>query len=185
MARLALADDGLEAVIGTTFPRGLDLRVDPYVTQQKSGARFRAWLDDARGLGEKLHEAYRLVLAQKDPASSVAAASRIGEIWLTFWRALSLGEIPKGVRENPRHDAYCAQVRNLADGLHARAIEAFSICIAKAGELGAGQEWADACWRQGAELDPAQFAAVNEVRGTAAAFSPIAIEPPITSPPLP
>ena len=122
----------------------------------------------------------------KDATSSVAAAERLGETSLTFWRSLALAEIPKAMRANPQHDAYCDQLHSVVDALRARAIEVFSVCIAKAVELEAGQEWADACWREGAELDPVTFAPVRELRGTVGAFaSPIALEPPIVSAPLP
>jgi hypothetical protein len=95
-----------------------------------------------------------------------------------------LGKIPKAARAQPKREAYCDQLQAVADPLRARAIEVFSTCIAKAVELGAGQEWADACWREGAQLDAVRFAAVSELRGTVGAFgSPIALEPPVTSPP--
>jgi tetratricopeptide (TPR) repeat protein len=179
MARLALADDDLETMIGTPVPHDLDL-------DQKGGQkRYLDWFDVEQKLGAKVSNGYSAILMQKDATSSVAAAERLGEASLTFWRALMLGEIPKAARAQPKRDAYCEQLRSVADPIRARAIEVFSTCIAKAVELAAGQEWADRCWREGAQLDPVTFAAVAELRGSLAAPSPIAIEPPVTSPPIP
>jgi tetratricopeptide (TPR) repeat protein len=180
MARLALADDDLETMIGTPLPHDLDL---DHKDDQK---RYLDWFDAEQRLGAKVSDGYSAILLQKDATSSVAAAERLGEASLTFWRALMLGEIPKATRAQPKRDAYCEQLRSVADPLRARAIEVFSTCIAKAVELDAGQEWADACWREGAQLDPVTFAAVGELRGAVGGFaSPIALEPPVTSPPPP
>jgi tetratricopeptide (TPR) repeat protein len=179
MARLALADDDLETMIGTPVPHDLDL-------DHKDGQkRYSDWFDVEQRLGVKVSAGYSAVLMQKDATSSVAAAERLGEASLTFWRALMFGEIPKAARSQPKHDAYCGQLRSVADPLRARAIEVFSTCIAKGVELRAGQEWADACWREGAQLDAVRFAAVHELRGSLGASSPIAVEPPVTSAPLP
>ena len=177
MARLALADDDLETMIGTPVPHDLDL-------DHKDGQkRYSDWFDVEQKLGVRVSSGYSAIFMQKDATSSVAAAERLGEASLTFWRALMLGEIPKAARAQPKRDAYCEQLRSVTDPLRARAIEVFSTCIAKAVELAAGQEWADACWREGAQLDAVTFAPVRELRGSLGAASPIAVEPPVTSPP--
>jgi len=186
MARVALADDELETMIGSTFPRDLELGGKDNPQQRDSLKRFETWIDGEKKLGTKLAESYSVVLAQKDATSSVAAALRIGQVSMTFWRALMLGEIPKAMRPNPQHDAYCGQLHDISDALRARSIDVFQTCLAKANELDAGQDWAAACWREGAVLDPLLFAPVRELRSAPSVIAaPIAVEPPVTSPPLP
>lgn len=179
MARLALADDELEALIATPFPHDLDIaRLD-------SRRRLSQWLDGEIKRGGKVVDAYSAVLVQKDATSSVAAAARISQVSLALWRAVTLGELPKAMRKGDLHDAYCDELKVVADPLKARAIEAAWACLAKSVELQAGQEWADMCWRDGAAIDPEPFAPVREHHGAPGGFAaPIALEPPIAASPV-
>jgi hypothetical protein len=82
------------------------------------------------------------------------------------------------MREPQLRAAYCDQMKIAADPLRARAIEVAWTCIAKAVELQAGQDWADVCWRDGAQLDPERFAPAGELHGSPTGFAaPIALEP--------
>lgn len=172
MARLGLADDDLEAMLAMPFPRDVDM------ARLASRNRIGQWADAEVKLAAKLDRALGDVIVQKDPTSSVAAAARSGEAAQTFWRALMLGELPKAMRREPDRASYCDSTKSVADPLRDRAIEAAQFCIAKAVELQAGQDWANACWRDGAALDPLQFAPVGELRGTPGEFAPpITLEP--------
>ena len=172
MARLGLADDDLEAMLAMPFPRDVDM------ARLASRDRIGQWADAEVKLAAKLDRALGDVIVQKDPTSSVAAAARSGEAAQTFWRALMLGELPKAMRREPDRASYCDSTKSVADPLRDRAIEAAQFCIAKAVELQAGQDWANACWRDGAALDPLQFAPVSELRGAPGEFAPpITLEP--------
>ena len=172
MARLALADDELEAMLAEPFPRGLDL------AKLDGRKRFAEWLDAETKRGSRVDDAYSAVLVHKDAISSVAAAARLGAVAQVFWRALMLGELPAAMRKPPERDAYCDAMKVVAEPLRVRAIETEWTCIAKSVELQAGQDWADVCWRDGAVLDPERFAPVRELRGTPDGFAPpIAVEP--------
>jgi len=173
MARLALADDDLETMLALPFPRDLD------VMKKDGQKRFSQWLDAETKLGGKLTNAYSAVVMQKDATSSVAAAARISRVSQVFWRALMLGELPKAMRVEPQHTAYCDAMKTVADPLRARAIEAASVCIEKAIELQAGHDWAEVCRRDGAALDPDAFIPVSELHGAPSEVAaPIATEPP-------
>ena len=180
MARLALADDDLETLLATPMPRDLAFA-------HGNSKRLSQWLDANNKLREKLDSAYSEVLLQKDATSSVAAAARFGEASLAMWRAVMASELPSDSRLLPAaKDTYCKELKDAAEPFRARAIETAWTCIAKARELEAGQEWADMCWRDGAMLDPVAFAPVREQRGTASQLAlPIALEPPVASPPPP
>ncbi|HEY6035620.1 MAG TPA: hypothetical protein VIV58_15205, partial [Kofleriaceae bacterium] len=172
MARLALADDDLEAMIAKPMPRG---QPSSHAFQQ----RFARWLDATRKLGDKLDRAYSEVLAQKDATSSVAAAARFGEEAQVIWRGVMASELPAELPGPAARETYCAELKDAAEPFRARALESAQTCIAKASELAAGQEWADVCWRDGAQLDPAAFAPLRELRGAPEGFAPpIAVEPP-------
>jgi hypothetical protein len=179
MAKLALADDELETLIATTFPRDLDS------TRMESRKRFAQWLDAELKIAREVNDAYGAVLLLKDATSSVAAAARMGEASQVMWRALMTSEVPKAMRKQPEHGAYCDEMKTVADPLRARAIEAAWTCIAKSVELEAGQDWADVCWRDGAQLDPEGFAPVRELHGSPGELAPpFALEPPITTSPV-
>jgi tetratricopeptide (TPR) repeat protein len=179
MARLALADDDLETLIASPMPRDLAFA-------HGDSKRFSGWMDTNLKLRKKLDGAYSVVLLQKDATSSVAAAARFGEVTQVMWRALMSAELPKDSRVQAEHDTYCEDLKQVGAPFHALALQEAWACLAKARELEAGQEWADVCWRDGALLDPEAFAPVRELRGTASELAPpIALEPPVTSPPPP
>jgi hypothetical protein len=171
MARLALADDDLEALIASAIPRDLDFsRVD-------GRKRFAQWVEASRKLGEKLDSGYSAVLLDKDATSSVAAAARLGEASQAMWRALMSSELPKPLRDPAMKTAYCDELKEVAEPYRARALQDAWTCLAKSRELEAGQEWANVCWRDGAVFDPEPFAPVRELHGTASELAlPIALE---------
>jgi len=174
MARLALADDELEAMIANPMPRGL-----PY--SRAFQQRFARWREANRKLTDQLDRAYGEVLAQKDATSAVAAAARFGEVSLVMWRGVMASEVPADLPGPSARETYCGELKEAAEPFRARAIEAVQTCIAKAGELQAGHDWAEVCWREGAALDPAQFPPVRELRAAPGEVAlPIALEPAVS-----
>jgi tetratricopeptide (TPR) repeat protein len=140
MARLARADDLLEALIARPFPTTLDMK------------SFEAWFDGETRQAQDATRMYDLVLATKDPAASIAAAARLGQLNDAFAATLLTGDIPATVRTGAyaadKVKAYCDQMTYVAAPLHENAREAFGVCSEKAIELGVFGEHTALCRRE-------------------------------------
>ena len=185
MAKLALADDDLERMLEASLPTDLDFDPAPAhkAARDLSLKRFTSWIERQTASGRKLADQYSAILQLKDADSSIAAAARIGQTAQAFWRALLVGEIPKTIRTGDlakaKLDAYCHQIREVAEPLAARAVEAFALCLAKASELAAGESWAPVCLRELHVLAPDKFPDVLELRAAPELVAtPVALEPP-------
>jgi len=98
-----------------------------------------------------------------------------------MWRGVMASEVPADLPGPAARETYCGELKEATEPIRVRVIEAAQACIAKAGELQAGQDWAEVCWRQGAALDPAQFPAVRELRAAPDEVAlPIALEPAVS-----
>ncbi len=177
-AKLALADADLEAYLAVTFPRGLTFAPAKQL-REASLKRFAAFIEDKQKLGATANRKYDDVLAAKDAASSITAASRLGTISQTFASELLTTPIPRATAET--RDAYCDVVMNVAAPLEASAINAFATCLAKSTELGWFGDSSASCERQLFELKPDEFPRASELRIKPLLAAPvIVVEPPVS-----
>jgi tetratricopeptide (TPR) repeat protein len=180
MAKLALADDDLERMFEAWLPADLDFDPAPAHKAAKTSSmkRFEAWVAKEQATARVLVDQYFAILELKDADSSVAAAARIGQTVEAFWRALLVGEIPKAFRTGElakdKLDAYCDQLRVVAEPLAARAVEAFEVCQQKATELGMAHPWLDVCLREGQVIAPEKFQDGHELHALSS-FAPTAL----------
>ena len=158
-ARLALADAELESYLAVQFPAGLDFDPEHEGPRKTSQKRFDKYLADKTRLGSKARQSYEAVLGLKDPASSVAAAARLGQLTQAFATQVVTAEIPRDVRTPPyaaeKTSAFCDQMVLVGQPLAAQAREAFEVCAAKASELGVLDDFARLCHRERERIDPA------------------------------
>jgi tetratricopeptide (TPR) repeat protein len=161
MARLARADDLFETLLARRFPSTLDM------------TSFEAWVDGETRQAQDATRMYDLVLATKDPAASIAAAARLGQLNDAFAATLLTGDIPATVRTGAyaadKVKAYCDQMSNVAAPLHENAREAFGVCSEKAVELGVFDEHTALCRRELgttlAEIQPELTLAIPKTGG--------------------
>jgi hypothetical protein len=177
-AKLAQADADLEVYLAITFPR--DLSFDPASKDRREASmkRFAAWLEEKQKLGAAASRKYEAVLSIKDAASAITAASRLGAISQTFATELITSPIPRGSDETV--EAYCSVMADAAAPLQARAVDAFSVCLAKSTELGWFGDSSAQCERELFVLKPDEFPRTSELRSQPLLVAPvIVVEPPM------
>lgn len=177
-AKLAQADAELEAYLAITFPR--DLSFDPSKQDKREASlkRFAAWLEEKQKLGAAASRKYEAVLSIKDAASAITAASRLGTISQTFATELLTAAIPRGSDETV--EAYCNVMTDAAAPLQARAIDAFTVCLATSTELGWFGDSSAQCERELFVLKPDDFPRTSELRSKPLLVAPvIVVEPPV------
>lgn len=183
-AKLAAADAELEPYFALALPR--DLSFDPAndVARAASLKRFSEWLEQKQTAGYKLRREYEEILAIKDAASSITAAARMGLVTQTFASALVAGVLPRDLKKGAfaaeKRAAYCGVVGEAAEPLEARAVDAFTVCLAKSTELAWFDESSRQCEHELARLKPSEFPLATERRVQPSAFAPIVVaEPPL------
>ncbi|HVV83245.1 MAG TPA: tetratricopeptide repeat protein [Kofleriaceae bacterium] len=185
-ARFGQAELDYEAFLALAVPAGLDFDPSHPAVAKRSTARFSSWLADKRRLGEKATAAYqRLVTDVKDPATSIAAAARAGQVSEAFADALLSAELPAPIRgSKDLVDAYCDALTEAAEPLEQHAIDGFAACLQTSSALGWAPPWSPLCERELGQLRPDEYPPSNELHAApAAAASPFDLAPPIDSVP--
>jgi hypothetical protein len=183
LAMTAQADKDFEAYLSLGFPANLNFDPQNKAIKEKSLKRFDEWVKQKTKIGGDANKKYEDVLAIKDPANSIAAAARIGQISQNFSDALFTAEIPKDVRSGEfaedKVDAFCDQMSTVADPLEKRSLEAFGICLSKSTELGWFSDWSKLCEHELGQIKPEDFPTASEVRGDPDEVAPVTdVEPP-------
>ena len=182
-AKLAEADLELESFLTVTFPRSLSFDRTNREAHEKSLKRFESWLEEKQRLGGAAMRKYDLVLATKDAASSITAASRIATITQSMASSLVASELPRdlrGPRAAEKRQVYCEKMTETAAPLESRAVESFAVCLAKSTELGWFEASSRQCERQLAELAPDKFPLPRERYIEPMLAAPVlALEPPL------
>ncbi|MEO8700828.1 MAG: hypothetical protein ABI867_12335 [Kofleriaceae bacterium] len=186
LAQVRLADLDLEAYLAVKFPTNLDFSPTTKSTREASLKRFNGFVETKKKLGEVAKQRYTNVLADKEPVSAVAAASRLGLIAQTFANELGNAPIPTTMRTQTYAkdaiEAYCDLLGDVSEPLEKLAIDSYDLCIKKAGELGVTDDWAKSCLRERAVLAPATFALTAELVPVAPLVLPTYLEAPVFAP---
>jgi tetratricopeptide (TPR) repeat protein len=186
LAKLADADKDFEAYLDLRFPVGLDFDPAPErkAIAQRSLKRFEEWLAQKAKQGEIAKKKYNAVLAVKDPADSIAAAARLGQIAQNASDQLFTAEIPKNVRTgefaDEKVEAFCDRMTEVAEPLEKTSLEAYGICLGKSTELGWFSDWSKMCERELGQIKPEEYPTASELHGDPDEVAPITeLEPPI------
>ncbi|HEX4416328.1 MAG TPA: tetratricopeptide repeat protein [Kofleriaceae bacterium] len=179
IAKLADADKDFEAYLDLKFPFGLDFDPAPEhkAIAAKSAKRFDEWVAQKKKIGGSATSKYDAVLAIKDPANSITAAARIGQISQNFSDALFTAEIPKNVRTgefaDEKVEAFCDRMTEVAEPLEARSLEAYGVCLSKSTELGWFSDWSKLCERELGQIKPEEYPTAAELRGEPGQVAPV------------
>jgi tetratricopeptide (TPR) repeat protein len=186
IAKVADADKDFESYLELRFPLGLNF--DPAPEHKKIAAkslkRFTEWFTQKSKVAGVARGKYGAVLAIKDPANSITAAARIGQIAQNFSDQLFTAEIPKDVRTgefaDEKVEAFCDALTVKAEPLEATSLEAYGICLSKSTELGWFSDWSKLCERELGQIKPEEFPTASELRGEPNQVAPITeVEPAI------
>jgi tetratricopeptide (TPR) repeat protein len=185
VAKVAEADKDFEAYLEIRFPVGLNFDPAPEhkAIAAKSLKRFNEWFAHKDKLGGSARTKYNTVLAIKDPANSITAAARIGQIAQNFSDALFTAEIPNNVRTgefaDEKVEAFCDALTEKAEPLESTSLEAYGICLAKSTELGWFSDWSRLCERELGQIKPEEYPTAAELRDDPDQVAPITeVEPP-------
>jgi hypothetical protein len=185
VAKVAEADKDFEAYLEIRFPVGLNFDPAPEhkAIAAKSLKRFNEWFAQKDKLGGSARAKYNTVLAIKDPANSITAAARIGQIAQNFSDALFTAEIPNNVRTgefaDEKVEAFCDALTEKAEPLESTSLEAYGICLAKSTELGWFSDWSRLCERELGQIKPEEYPTAAELRDDPDQVAPITeVEPP-------
>jgi tetratricopeptide (TPR) repeat protein len=187
IAKLADADKEFEAYLQLRFPIGLNFDPAPEhkAIAAKSRKRFDEWMMQKGKVGGTARNKYGAVLAIKDPANSITAAARIGQIAQNFSDALFTAEIPNNVRTgefaDEKVEAFCDALTEKAEPLEATSLEAYGVCLSKSTELGWFSDWSKLCERELGQIKPEEYPTASELRGEPNQVAPVTdVEPPVT-----
>jgi tetratricopeptide (TPR) repeat protein len=179
IAKIAEADKEFEAYLDLRFPFGLNFDPAPEhkAIAAKSRKRFDEWVNQKKKIGGAATAKYEAVLAIKDPANSITAAARLGQISQNFSDALFTAEIPKDVRTgefaDEKVEAFCDRMTEVAEPLETRSLEAYGVCLAKSTELGWFSEWSRMCERELGQIKPEEYPTASELRGEPNEVAPV------------
>lgn len=186
LAKVADADKEFEAYLELRFPSGLNFDPAPEhkAIAAKSRKRFDEWMTQKGKVGGVARKKYDAVLAIKDPANSITAAARIGQIAQNFSDALFTAEIPNNVRTgefaDEKVEAFCDALTEKAEPLEATSLEAYGVCLSKSTELGWFSDWSKLCERELGQIKPEEYPTASELRGDPNQVAPVTeVEPPI------
>ncbi|MGE0548616.1 MAG: hypothetical protein AB7O24_16935 [Kofleriaceae bacterium] len=167
IAKLVTTDDTLE--------RFLEAELPARSTSQQRGA----WMEPKTKLAVIPRLGYEAIFAIGDPASSAAAAGRLGQLYQSYSDALVARPIPKDVLTAPyandKADAYCSAMVRHSEPLASRAVESFSACLTQSIRTGLFTEWSKLCERELVRIRPAEFPPLRERRGQPAVAAPIVV----------
>jgi len=179
IAKIAEADKDFEAYLDLRFPFGLNFDPAPEhkAIAAKSRKRFDEWVTQKQKIGGVATTKYTAVLAIKDPANSITAAARIGQISQNFSDALFTAEIPKDVRTgefaDEKVEAFCDRMTEVAEPLETRSLEAYGVCLGKSTELGWFSDWSKLCERELGQIKPEEYPTASELRGEPNGVAPV------------
>jgi outer membrane protein assembly factor BamD (BamD/ComL family) len=186
IAKVAEADKEFEAYLELRFPSGLNFDPAPEhkAIAAKSRKRFDEWMTQKQKVGGLARNKYDAVLAIKDPANSITAAARIGQIAQNFSDALFTAEIPNNVRTgefaDEKVEAFCDALTEKAEPLEALSLEAYGVCLSKSTDLGWFSDWSKLCERELGQIKPEEYPTASELRGEPNQVAPVTeVEPPI------
>ena len=196
LGKLAQADVEFEKFLDIKFPANLNFgdglpehKKQNDELSKKSKKRFDDWLAAKGKAAEAANNKYNAVFALKDPADSIAAAARAGQITQDFSDALFTASIPEDVRKpmiidgydvaQDKVDAYCDALTTAAEPLAEKSLAAYGICLQKSTELGWFSDWSKLCERELGQIKPEDYPTASELRGDSDLNAPvIAVEPP-------
>jgi hypothetical protein len=186
LAKLAEADVEFEKYLDMKFPQNLDFgdgAPEHKAILAKAQKRFADWLDLKTKASVAAATKFSKVLEIKDPADSIAAAARLGQINQDFSDQLFTAEIPAQTRATQmiegydlaqdKVDAYCDALTTAAEPLAARSLEAFGVCLQKSTELGWFSDWSKLCERELGQIKPEDFPTASELRGDSDQTRPV------------
>jgi hypothetical protein len=117
------------------------------------------------------------VLGIKDPANSITAVARIGQIAQNFSDALFTAQIPDNVRTgefaDEKVEAFCDALTEKAEPLEATSLAAYGICLSKSTELGWFSDWSKLCERELGQIKPEEYPTASELRGEPNQVAPV------------
>jgi tetratricopeptide (TPR) repeat protein len=191
LAKLAEADVDFEKYLDIKFPTNLnfgDGAPEHKAMKEKAQKRFDDWLSGKTKASEGSSQKYAKVLEIKDPADSIAAAARLGQITQDFSDQLFTAEIPAEVRATQmiegydlaqdKVDAYCDALTTAAEPLANRSLQAYGVCLQKSTELGWFSDWSKLCERELGQIKPEEFPTASELHGESDQVRPVtAFEP--------
>jgi hypothetical protein len=196
LGKLAAADVEFEKFLDIKFPAGLNFgdglpehKKQNDAMSTKSKKRFDQWLADKGKAAEAANNKYNAVFALKDPADSIAAAARAGQITQDFSDALFTASIPEDVRKpliiegydvaQDKVDAYCDALTTAAEPLAEKSLAAYGICLSKSTELGWFSDWSKLCERELGQIKPDEYPGASELKGEPNQVAPVTdTEPP-------
>ncbi len=186
LAKLAEADVDFEKYLDIKFPTNLnfgDGAPEHKAILAKAQKRFADWLDLKTKASVAAATKFSKVLEIKDPADSIAAAARLGQINQDFSDQLFTAEIPAQTRATQmiegydlaqdKVDAYCDALTTAAEPLANKSLEAFSACLSKSTELGWFSDWSKLCERELGQIKPEEFPTASELRGDSDQTRPV------------
>lgn len=163
-ALLGLAERDYENYLAVAIPDHLDFRPDTAARDRK---RFDAWLDGKRATAQALEAQYQSVVKLAEGSTSIAAASRMGQVFESFSGQLFRADIPASLRTGPYHEeatqTYCDTLTEAADRLEKLAVQEYENCLVTSTRLGWFSDSSKVCERELGNLDPAKWPTAAEV----------------------
>jgi tetratricopeptide (TPR) repeat protein len=177
LSKATEADKDFEAYLDVRFPAGLNFDPQNKAIAARSRKRFDDWFAQKEKIGGTARAKYEAVLTIKDPANSITAAARLGQIAQNASDALFTAEIPKDVRTGEYADekveAFCDRMTEVAEPLEARSLNAYGVCLSKSTELGWFSEWSRLCERELGQIKPEEYPTASELRRDPDQVAPI------------
>ena len=185
-SKFAEADVQFEAYLTLKFPANLNFDPAPQNTaiRATSDKRFGAWVAERTKIGGSATAKYEAILGIKDAATSIAASARLAQISQNLSDALFSAAIPNDVRTGEfageKVEAFCDKMATVAEPLDRRALDGFTVCLAKSTELGWFGRWSKLCEHELGQINPEQFPTASELRGDPTRIATVTdVEPPI------
>jgi hypothetical protein len=131
----------------------------------------KAFVPFARDRDAKIAEGrkyYDSIAYIQVPAWEIAAASRVGDMFLQFWKDMYNAPTPPAFQREEFvevEQAYREQLDNQAEPIKQKAIEAFGYCLATATREQWFNEYSARCEAALYEIDPSRYRVSNEVYG--------------------
>ncbi len=165
LAKLGLTEREFERYMAMAIPSNLDFTPARAAASRK---RFDTWLAAKRNVALSLVKGYSDVASLKDGATSIASASRLGQVFESFSGQLFRAEIPASIRTGPyaaeASQNYCDAVTEAADPLEATAIKYYELCLGTSTRLGWFSESSHVCERELGSLDSSHWPTAIELR---------------------
>ncbi len=157
-ARFHQAEVLFEANVKLQCPVNLDFGNTTQKRRKRSEKAFAAFLEGKSKTLATARAAYQDVIKMKSPRWSVAAAARMGQLFLHFADELAQASVPRppvpksltgkdAVNEFRKMfvDTFCDTIISKAKPLASKAKEAFETCVNKAGELKVDSDFSAYC----------------------------------------